>query len=325
MDSSSATDIAKVVLPLLGGGLVGALITELFRRRRDKIQRLQLIERVNRTVSPIEGFTLAKTAPDGTITEAKDVHEFQLTLRNSTQTHLQNAEVKFEFLASDVEGIPSLPALSRTELVPIPTAKEDLKKIFRWSIPNFPSGDSVEFTFRTVGLQSEKFEAAIYSPGTVIERVVGEPPPPRKQTSGINLGAVGVGVAGLIMALSSINREANKTVQEIKTAPITEGTMFSLLGMGGCRMQYESVLEKPDRSDPSRWRVTNHIFNFGDDCTVVSEGFGITAPTTIKQGDKLTRRHESAQESKPRLIPLTAGLATSSTTATEIISVFETP
>ena len=92
----------------------------------------------------------------------KDLREYQLTMRNSTSTHLVNVEVEFQFPASDVQALPSLPAMSRTALVekritPIPGTRG-----FRWSVPNFPVGDSVEFTFRAVAARRD-FDPTLFT------------------------------------------------------------------------------------------------------------------------------------------------------------------
>jgi hypothetical protein len=39
-------ELAKILAGIIGGGLAGAFITEWFRRRRGKVQSVQLIERV---------------------------------------------------------------------------------------------------------------------------------------------------------------------------------------------------------------------------------------------------------------------------------------
>jgi len=41
-------ELIKILASFLGGGLAGAVINEWFRRRREGVQRIQLIERVNR-------------------------------------------------------------------------------------------------------------------------------------------------------------------------------------------------------------------------------------------------------------------------------------
>jgi hypothetical protein len=82
-------ELIKILASFLGGGLAGAVINEWFRRRREGVQRIQLIERVNRPISPLEGFTLAREidGADGMLKAVTDLREYQLTMRNSTSTH----------------------------------------------------------------------------------------------------------------------------------------------------------------------------------------------------------------------------------------------
>jgi hypothetical protein len=89
-------ELIKILASFIGGGLAGAVFNEWFRRRREKVQRIQLVERVNRLIDPIEGFTLARVTSegDGELREVRDLREYQLTMRNSTSTHLQNADVQ---------------------------------------------------------------------------------------------------------------------------------------------------------------------------------------------------------------------------------------
>src|SRR5450432_1956871 len=98
----------KIVLSLIGGGLAGAVLNELFRRRNSRVQPIPLIERVNRVVSPtLKDFTLARvTGGPGNrqLEEIKNLREYQFTLRNTSPIHLQNVEIQFEFPTEDVEG-----------------------------------------------------------------------------------------------------------------------------------------------------------------------------------------------------------------------------
>jgi hypothetical protein len=151
------TSSSRVIASFLGGGLAGAVLNEWLRRRREKVQRIQLVERVNRLIGPLEGFTLARVTNDGSgeLREVRDLREYQLTMRNSTSTHLQNAEVQFEFPSDDVQALVSIPVLSRVSLAPLDAPTTAGKKIFRWKVPHFPAGDSVEFTFRAVAPSSE--------------------------------------------------------------------------------------------------------------------------------------------------------------------------
>ena len=171
----------KIVLPLLGGGLAGAVVNEWFRRRGGKVQRIPLIERVNRVVNPgLKGITLARMTgpPEGRhLEEIKNVREYQLTLRNTSTIHLQDVEIQIEFSSEDVEAWASRPALSKTAPVSVDAVvMAPWKKAFRWRIPRLPSTDSIEFSFRVVNPQSDDYEVALYKTDRiVIERSEGEP------------------------------------------------------------------------------------------------------------------------------------------------------
>ena len=153
-------EILKIVLPLLGGGAAGALLNDWFRRRSARLQSIPLIERVNRLVGPeLKGFTLARVsgdAQDRRLEEIKRVREYQLTLRNTSSVHLHQIEVQFEFPTEDVEGRAERPARSKTTPVAVePAITEPWKKGIRWRIPELPSTDSIEFTFRAVDPASD--------------------------------------------------------------------------------------------------------------------------------------------------------------------------
>src|SRR5579864_6107800 len=141
-------ELVRLLASFLGGGLAGAVINEWFRRRRERVQRIQLVERVNRLIDPVEGFTLARVTSEGAgvLREVRGLREYQLTMRNSTSTHLQNAEVQFEFPSDDVQALVSLPVLSRISFAPLDAPTTPGKKVFRWKVLHFPAGDSVEFT-----------------------------------------------------------------------------------------------------------------------------------------------------------------------------------
>ena len=60
-DHSDCWKILKLVVSILFGGAAGALLNEWFRRRKGKVQRVALIERVNRSANPeLQGITLAR-------------------------------------------------------------------------------------------------------------------------------------------------------------------------------------------------------------------------------------------------------------------------
>ena len=84
-------EVSTILVSLAGGGAAGALLNEWFRRRRDRVQSIPLIERVNRLISPeLKGFTLARVVGSSTnrgLEEVKNLREYQLTIRNtSTRT-----------------------------------------------------------------------------------------------------------------------------------------------------------------------------------------------------------------------------------------------
>jgi hypothetical protein len=143
----------KIIASLLGGGLAGVFVNEWLRRRREKVQRVQLIERVNRPVSALEGFTVARPSADGALVEVKDVREYQLTMRNSTSTHLVDVEVQFDFPASDVQALVSLPAMSRTPLVVNPPLQHMVQQDFGGQFRTFPLATRLNLRFGPLLLQ----------------------------------------------------------------------------------------------------------------------------------------------------------------------------
>jgi hypothetical protein len=99
---------SKLVASVLCGGLAGAYSNELYRRKHGRLQRIPLIERVNRLVSlKLQGgITLARAVGDPAhrhLEELNNLREYQLTLRNTSTVHLQNVEIQFEFPAEDVQ------------------------------------------------------------------------------------------------------------------------------------------------------------------------------------------------------------------------------
>ena len=196
-------EIAKLVVTFLSGGFAGALLTEWFRRRGSRVQSIPLIERVNRLVNPeLEGITLARrSSTDSPLEELKNLREYQLTMRNDSSIHLQDADVQFDFPADDVVGVASRPRVSKTALVAVSAiATPPWRKAFRWTIPHLPTGDSVEFTFRAVDPSSESYEAALYrSQGVVLGKIVGEPPPKKRYAGAIVAFSLLFSLFGLLL------------------------------------------------------------------------------------------------------------------------------
>jgi hypothetical protein len=296
-------ETVKILAALLGGGLAGAFITEWFRRRREKVQRIQLIERANRPVNPLEGFILARVSggANRALEEVKDLREYQLTMRNSTSTHLQNAEIQFEFPAEDVQAIVSPPTLSRTPLVLKDTKLEKGAKVFRWIIPHFPTGDSVEFTFRAVAPSSDKYEVALYYVGIIFEKIVGEPPPAVKKSSFAKI----IIPASMISALALFLYAA--LTGRIQS---TSGENLTTVKLAGCELRIVSAFEGYDKSfNNSPWHIRHRIFNVGNrDCIIQSQTLKLENPTVIRPGDTLDR--EQVSEHAPKLTGVAISMGT---------------
>ncbi|HVS88236.1 MAG TPA: hypothetical protein VHF01_08430 [Candidatus Acidoferrum sp.] len=312
-------EIAKIAASLLGGGLAGALLNEWFRRKRSRVQPIPLIERVNRLVSPeLQGFALARVVGGSTgrrLEEVKNLREYQLTMRNSSAAHLQDAEVQFEFPADDVQAWASRPVLSKTALVQLnATATEPWRMAFRWRIPHLPSGDSVEFTFQAVNPSSEKFEAALYnSAGVVFERIVGEPPPQKAMFSAKlvpNLVISGV----MLLALTI-------TLWGIMTGRLqSSGEKLTAIKLAGCDLQVVSLFDiYGQHLSSSPWIIKHRIFNVGSqNCVIQSEKIGLVSPVTIKPGDILEKERFSDGAPKLFEVQVSLGAASMPPTSTTI-------
>jgi hypothetical protein len=290
----------KSVLPFLGGGLAGALVNEWLRRRNSKVQPIPLIERVNRLVSPqLKGITLARVtgAPENRrIEEIENLREYQLTLRNTSTIHLQDVEIQFEFPTEDVEAWASRPALSKTAPVPVDaTATDPWKKAFRWRIPNLPSTDSIEFSFRAVNPPSDDYEVALYKTGrVVIERSKGEPSARR---------AFGETLLGRLRVLAASTAIVGVLVLFLLAVELREGDNVTIVNEGGCAL---TVISSFDLLDPSGrrswsgpWQISYRLLNTGArKCFVDSEQLG--AASEISPGGELKRTTFSS--SWPKLI-----------------------
>jgi hypothetical protein len=130
----------------------------------------------------LEGITLARRVggyhSDSTqIEPVNNVREYQLSLRNTSNVHLRDLEIQFEFDVEDVLARAQRPALSKTPLVSVEAVPaEPWKKAFRWKVPHFPVGDSVEFTFQAVESPTGNYEVALYNADrAIVRRVSGEP------------------------------------------------------------------------------------------------------------------------------------------------------
>jgi hypothetical protein len=302
-------EIAKLLTSFLGGGLAGALVSEWFRRKRGRLQSIPLIERVNRLVNPeLEGVTLARrTSANSPLEELKNLREYQLTMRNLSSVHLQDAEVQFEFPADDVAGVASRPALSKTPLVPVyAIATPPWRKAFRWMIPHLPSGDSVEFTFRAVDPPSENYEASLYrSEGVVLQKLVGEPPPKKMHALPVALMFVTFSFVGTILWLALTGRLVSSSGEKVTS-----------IKLAGCDLRVVSLYDPYGQKLNSPVRIKHRIFDVGSrDCLIQSDRLNVPTPVTIKPGEIFER--ESISESVPQLVDIEMSLGATSTFLTK--------
>jgi hypothetical protein len=312
-------EVLKILAPLLGGGLAGVLLNEWLRRKRSGVQRIPLIERVNRLVNPeLQGFALARviTGSSGRkLEEINNLREYQLTMRNSSSTHLQDAEVQFEFPADDVQAWASRPVLSKTALVQVnAVATEPWKMAFRWRIPNLPSGDSVEFTFQAVDPSSEKFEAALYHPdGVVLEKIEGEPRAEKNPPSAYFNWTIAV-IFGAILLLSVVLVISQRQAS---------GAKIAMLSVAGCELRVISASAPYDEQAVQWWKgpfeIRYRVLNYGaQDCVIQSKEMMIVRPFIIKAGEALEK--EALSKGRPEIldVEISVGITDASTTRTSV-------
>jgi hypothetical protein len=261
---SQLFEIFKICAAILSGGLAGSFLNEWFRHRRDRVKAIPLIERVNRLLNPeLQDITLARivgTSEHRQLEELKNLREYQLTLRNTSRVHLEDAEVQFEFPTDDVQAWVSRPVLSKTALLDVDArATTPWKKAFRWIIPHLPSGDSVEFTFRAVDPPSDAYDAALYkSEGIILKRVVGELPQDRADKH----VWISVGFALISLCLTIYTFRIAKLVESLDV-PVDQVT---ILHLAGCEIKLDSSVEQTNNGF---WRLRYQIDNVGDrPCTV---------------------------------------------------------
>jgi hypothetical protein len=203
--------IVALLVALIGGGAMGALMAEWFRRRRGRTRAIPVIERVNRNpvASELKGIKLFRlpAGPGEAPVEISNIREYQLTLRNTSDKDLRGAEIQFEFSSEDVEPWVSRPVLSKAALKRMEGApSEPWKKAMRWQVPQFPPGDSVEFSFQVVDPATEEYEVALYNiDNLVLKRTQGEPT--ERSVSLLTLQGIGIGLmaltAGVFAAVTS--------------------------------------------------------------------------------------------------------------------------
>jgi hypothetical protein len=265
---------------------------------------------VNRSVSPeLEGITLARLVgdePQRRLEELRNLREYQLTLRNTSTINLQNVEIQFEFPVEDVQAWASRPSLSKTALVLVDgVASEPWKRGFRWRIPHLPSGDSVEFTFRSVDSPSGEYEVALYNSDLVIvEKVVGEPAPKEKRFS-VPSVILPVSVIGVALALI-VAYSAGVLVP-------SSGEEFSSVSAGGCELRIVSLYDRYSQNFRSPYQIKHRVFNVGNQgCVVQSTQLNPKGPFALAPGDVFDR--EWIIEGPPKLVDGEVSVGTTNTT-----------
>ena len=301
----------------MSGGLAGAYLREWYSRKNARLQRIPLIERVNRLVNPNlkGGITLARVLTDPLgdpahrqLVELNNLREYQLTLRNTSTVHLQNVEIQFEFPAEDVQEYASpRTTLSKTTLIKVDIPPPDalaFPTVFRWRIPQLPSGDSVEFTFQASNPRSEDYEAALYNNDRVIvEKVKGEPAPIKSSHNWIVL-VVSLAFAGAFFSIL-VSRDW------LGVGPVDKLTVVK---EAGCDLRIVSSFARYEQDSNTRI-IQNRIFNAGQTCIVKSNQLDPKGPFTIGAGDTLTR--ERLAQSRPKLVVTEVYVGTTDTTLKE--------
>jgi len=300
--------VLPLLVGLLSGGLAGAVLNERYRLKHSRLQRIPLIERVNRLSPKLQGgITLARAVGDPAhLVELINLREYRLTLRNTSTIHLQNVEIQFEFPVKDVlEYASPRTTLSKTALLKVdasPTDATAFPTVFRWRIPHLPSGDSVEFAFYAENPPSEKYEVALYnSERVIVERVEGEPAPTR--APGNWKFPLAIFVPAAFAALLAFT-----------------GTRFGIVGPvdrltvvkeAGCDLRVVTSYVRYEQD--SNTRVIQHrIFNAGQGCVVSSDQLDPKGPFTIGAGEAITR--ERLALSRPQLVQIEVSLGVAGTT-----------
>ena len=282
-------DYLKILLPLIGGGLFGAFVNEWFRRRGARVQVIPLVTRVSRSVkADMKGFTLARITPNTPPEPVERLHEYQFTLRNTSNVHLQDAEIQFEFPSAEVEGWAERPSLSNAPLLKIDVASgEPNKTFFRWRIPQFPSTDSIDFTFRAVNAESRDFDVSLYKS----ERVVVKASENEVRESEWPLSVLRSTRKVLFLALAVLLPAGGVTIYFVPHP------YMDTIDSAGCDLSISSSYEQVDSNAILPWsgpfKITQQIFNFGNgSCTtqmplqnssVVNPGSVLITSTASKQ------------------------------------------
>jgi hypothetical protein len=226
--------------------------------------------------------------------EIKNVREYQFTLRNTSTVHLQDVEIQFEFPTSDVEAWAERPALSKTAPVTVEAAvTEPWKRGYRWRIPQFPSTDSIEFTFRAVDPTTDNYEVALYhSERVVIERSSGQGEKKSNQTTRYR---------HLLLLTASATFLAVFAVEFSDRSGY--GKKVSAVNQGGCTLAIESTFSpiNPDGLPwKGPWQLNYRVSNIGTQRCFVQSTHLPDAKTPLEPGGDLF--HFAYSETRPQMI-----------------------
>lgn len=109
------------IVMLISGGAFGAVLTELWRRRRGRTRKIPLIELVNRNplLYELKGIKMVKDAePQAAPVEVTAIRNYEMLLKNTSDLHLQDLHIQFQFMgAEDIKSWVSSPVKSSTDLL----------------------------------------------------------------------------------------------------------------------------------------------------------------------------------------------------------------
>jgi hypothetical protein len=286
-------EILKLLLPFFSGGAIGAIFTAWFQRRRDRMQPIPLIERVNRLVSSeLKGFVLARLVGDGkdgqSLEVVQNVREYQLTLRNTSHIHLHNAEVQFDFPSKDIEGRAERPLWSKTTPIQVATKiSEPWKGAFRYCIPELPPGDSIEFTFRAVDPSSAEYNVALYNGQQVVIKISKGEPEARRSELWAKV-AILFATFACILAIPTIVKYLWKSPSAPQTASIV--TKTTVVNWAGCYLSVDTTSEEMNSDLPTHegpWRIDSYIINTGTRRCFLKWEFSQGDSFTIEPGNSV--------------------------------------
>jgi len=258
--------------------------------------------------------------------EIENIREYQLTLRNTSDVHLQDVEIQFEFPTDDVEAWAERPALSKTAPVPVDALiTEPWKKGYRWRIPQLPSTDSIEFTFRSINPASDNYAVALYkSDRVVIERSKGEPSARGSFSFGVEkLEILNFVIPGILM-VCVLGILATLLLSGQSPFPGSTSNLAEVKE-DGCAVMVMSSFDRVYGDGwfwTRPWQITQRVVNNGPaNCTVKADQ--LIGPEMIPAFNQETR--ETLSKPKPQLVDRTLFVGRDSPTHVAKVKVYGEP